>query len=104
MSLRIEHKHELGIDDARDRIRALGEYLDNKHGIGVTWTGQNEAKVKGKFMVITIDATVTVEEKRVCFDGKDPGMLWRGKAKDYLSRKMGTYLDPKKTLADLPRG
>lgn len=104
MSLRIEHKHDLGIDDARERIRALGDYLNNKHGIGVTWTGQNEAKVLGKFMVVTIDATVTVEDKRVCFEGKDPGMLWRGKAKEYLTRKMGTYLDPGRRLEDLPRG
>jgi hypothetical protein len=103
MSFRIEHHHTLGLDHALERIRALGDYLDNKHGIGVSWTGPTTAKVKGSFMVVKIDATVTVEDARVVFDGKDPGMLWRGKAREYLERKMAMYLDPKRPLSDLPR-
>ena len=104
MSFRIEHKHDLGIDDARERIRALGDYLNNKHGIGVTWTGENEVKVRGKFLVVAIDAIATVEGNRVRFEGKDPGILWRGKAKEYLARKLGAYLDPSRRLEELPRG
>ena len=103
MSLRIECAHDLGIEDARERIRAWGEYLSNKHGIGIEWIGDDEVKVAGKFMVVTIDATVKVEAKRVRFEGKDPGMLWRGKAKEYLERKMAMYLDPDRPLSDLPR-
>lgn len=103
MSFRIEHAHELGIDEARARIRALGDYLDNKHGIKVEWTGTNEAQVLGSFLVVKIEAKVMVEDKRVVFDGKDPGMLWRSKARSYLENKMQTYLDPKRTSDDLPR-
>ena len=36
------------------------------------------------------------------FEGKDPGMLWRGKAKDYLAAKLQKYLNPATRLEDLP--
>lgn len=103
MSFGIDHAHSLPIDDARARIRALGEYLSNKHGIQVSWAGENQAKISGKYLVVAIEGSVTVEEKRVRFEGKDPGMLWRGKAKDYLSAKLEKYLNPGTKLEDLPR-
>lgn len=103
MSFGIEHAHSLPIDDARARIRALGEYLSNKHGISVTWSSDDQAKIAGKYLVVSIEGSVTVENARVRFEGKDPGMLWRGKAKDYLSAKLSKYLDPATKLEDLPR-
>ncbi|MBK9000986.1 MAG: polyhydroxyalkanoic acid system family protein [Myxococcales bacterium] len=103
MSFGIDHAHSLPIDDARARIRALGEYLSNKHGIAVTWSSDDQAKIAGKYLVVSIEGSVTVEDKRVRFQGKDPGMLWRGKAKDYLSAKLSKYLNPATKLEDLPR-
>ncbi|HNS99894.1 MAG TPA: polyhydroxyalkanoic acid system family protein [Polyangiaceae bacterium] len=103
MSFRIDHAHSLPLEQAVERIRALGDYLNNKHGIGVTWTGPHTAHVKGNFMVVKIDATVSVETSKVVFDGKDPGMLWRGKAREYLERKMRKYLDPSCPVSELPR-
>jgi hypothetical protein len=103
MSFVIDQNHTLDLDDARERVRAFGDYLSNKHGIGVTWTSANTAAVRGKFLVVTIDATVTVEATRVHFEGKDPGMLWRGKAKDYIAHKLAKYLDPSTALTELPR-
>ncbi len=103
MSFGIDHPHSLPIDDARARIRALGEYLSAKHGINVSWSGENLAKIAGKYLVVSIEGSVTVEDKRVRFEGKDPGMLWRGKAKDYLSAKLAKYLNPATKLEDLPR-
>jgi hypothetical protein len=44
-----------------------------------------------------------VSEGVARFSGKDPGFLWRGKAKDYLEHKLKTYLDPGKPLDQLPR-
>jgi hypothetical protein len=102
MSFRIDYAHSLPIDDARARIRALGEYLSNKHGIAVTWAGENEATIKGKYLVVSIEGSVKVQATNVCFDGKDPGMLWRGKAKDYLTSKLEKYLDAATPLASLP--
>ena len=103
MSFRIEHAHSLAIEDARARIRALGEYLSNKHGIAVSWAGEDLAKISGKYLVVSIEGSVSVAAKQVIFDGKDPGMLWRGKAKDYLNAKLTQYLNPATKLEDLPR-
>ena len=103
MSFGIDHAHSLPVDDARARIRALGEYLTNKHGIAVTWVGDDQAKIAGKYLVVFIEGSVSIEPSRVRFEGKDPGMLWRGKAKDYLAAKLQKYLNPATQLADLPR-
>src|SRR5262245_58830254 len=101
MSFAIDYAHSLAQDDARARIKALGEYLTNKHGIGMRWENDDRAKISGKYMIVTIEGTVTIEPKAVKFEGKDPGMLWRGKAKDYLTHKLSTYLDPKTLVGDL---
>ena len=103
MSFGIDHPHSLTREDARERIRALGEYLSNKHGIAVTWSSDDQAKISGKYLVVTIEGSVTIEDARVRFEGNDPGMLWRGKAKDYLSHKLEKYLDPKTPAPDLAR-
>ena len=89
-------------EDAKARLAALGEYLTNKHGIQVAWSGDS-ATVKGKYLVVQIDGSLKFEGNNAVFDGKDPGFLWRGKAKDYLANKLGQYLDPKKKLEELPR-
>jgi len=103
MAFVIDYDHSLSLEDARERIHALGDYLSNKHGIGVTWSGEDQAKISGKYLVVSFEGTVNVEAKRVRFEGKDPGMLWRGKAKDYLTQKLQKYLDPSKPLDSLPR-
>lgn len=103
MSLRIEHPlGALSRDDAKARLEALGEYFQNKHGLAVTWQG-DVASVRGKYMVVTIDGSMRFDGNKVVFEGQDPGMLWRGKAKEYLAGKLAKYLEPSRALADLPR-
>ncbi len=89
-------------EEARDRLVALGEYLQNRHGIAVTWSGDS-ATVKGKYMVVAIEGALKFAGQTAVFEGKDPGFLWRGKAKDYLHAKLKAYLDPATKLEDLPR-
>ena len=103
MSLRIDYAHNFTPEDARARIKALGEYLQSKHGLSVTWSNDDQAKVAGKYLIVSIEGTVTLEPKVVRFDGKDPGMLWRGKAKEYLTDKLRQYLDPATAVDALPR-
>ncbi|MBI5489754.1 MAG: polyhydroxyalkanoic acid system family protein [Deltaproteobacteria bacterium] len=100
--LTIEHRFTMPKDDARARLQALGEYLQNKHGLSVSWSGDT-ANVSGRYLVVSIEGRLTVSEGAARFAGKDPGFLWRGKAKDYLEHKLRTYLDPGKTLNELPR-
>ena len=101
--LRIDYPHKLPDDDARARLKALGDYLQNRHGIGVTWQSDDKAVVKGRYMVVSIEGSVTLAPGLVVFEGKDPGFLWRGKAKDYLQGKLRKYLDPSVALDTLPR-
>jgi len=99
--MQFDYSHSLGIDEARARILVLCAYLKNRHGIAVKWKG-NEGRVDGKYLVVTISGTMTIEENRVRFSGADPGFLWRKKAVHYLEGKLATYLDPNTPIEDLP--
>jgi hypothetical protein len=89
-------------EEAKARLEALGDYLQNRHGINVTWSG-DQASFKGKYLVVHIEGTLTLDGKKALFNGKDPGFLWRGKASDYIKKKLTQYLDPAKKLEELPR-
>jgi hypothetical protein len=95
--------HQLEIGDARARLHALGDYLGNKYGLAVTWTGEDEASITGKYLVVSISGNLRLTPSAVSFSGKDPGMLWRGKAKDYLQGKLEKYLNPTTPVDALPR-
>lgn len=97
-----DYKHDLSLEDARARLQVLGEYLKNRHGIAVTWNG-DKAAVAGKYMVVSIEAEMALGPGVVHVQGKDPGMLWRNKAKSYLQDKLAAYLDPSTPLEALPR-
>ena len=104
MSMIIDFKHSLSVDEAKARVRALGEYLTNKHGIGVTWDAAGTtASVNGKYTIVSIRGSVTFAEGNVHFDGEDPGFLWRGKAKSYLVDKLTKYMNPAVAIEALPR-
>lgn len=100
--MHIDFPHRLPRDEARRRLEALGEYLHNKHGISVRWEG-DAARIEGRYLVVSIEGTVRLEEGKVVFDGRDPGLLWRKKARDYLEHKLGRYLDPATSAESLPR-
>jgi putative polyhydroxyalkanoate system protein len=101
-NIQVEHAHSLGLEEVRARVHALGDYLTTKHGIAVTWEG-DRASVKGRYLVVVIEGSVTLEADKVTFEAKDPGLLWRSKAKEYLTRKLAKYLDPQTPLSELPR-
>jgi hypothetical protein len=54
-------------------------------------------------MIVSIEGTLTVGDGKAVFDGKDPGFLWRGKATDYIKKKLSMYLNPATKLDELPR-
>jgi hypothetical protein len=101
-TLKIEHPHGLSDGDAKARAMALGDYLQSKHGLTVSWEG-GRARISGRYLVVTIEGTVDVRPGVVVFEGKDPGLMWRNKARTYLERKLATYLDPGTPLESLPR-
>ncbi len=101
-TLRIEHRHQLDAESARARVSALADYLHNKYGLNVSWSGDT-ASITGKYLVVSIEGTVHLAPGVVTFEGSDPGMLWRGKAKEYLGQKLARYLDPATPIDKLPR-
>ena len=100
--MEIDFKYALSDPDARARLELLGQYLQNKHGIKVSWVDEARAKFVGKYLVVKIDGELTIKNGLAQFRGEDPGFLWRGRAKDYIASKLEKYLDPTATPADLP--
>ena len=90
-------------EDARARLEVLGEYLNNRHGILVTWIQPTKATFAGRYMVVKIQGELTVDPGVVRFRGEDPGMLWRKKATQYMQSKLAAYLDPGTPIEALPR-
>ena len=99
--MQFDYPHSLGTEEASKRIHVLCQYLLNRHGIKVDWDGTT-GRFDGKYLMVTIQGRMDVEENRVHFDGKDPGMLWRKKAVNYLKEKLETYLDPNTPIEELP--
>jgi hypothetical protein len=102
--MEIDYRHSLADDEARARLKVLGEYLTNRHGIKVSWLDENRARFSGKYLVVKIEGELTMAAGIARFRGEDPGFLWRRKAVDYIEGKLAKYLDAKVSLADLPRG
>jgi hypothetical protein len=101
--MELEQSHRFAVQEARERIRALGDYLSQKHGMTVTWTDADHVSIRGKYTIVTVDANLSLEADRVRVTGKDPGMLWRLPAKSYVQSKLAKYLDPNEALEALPR-
>ena len=100
--MEIDFKYVLPEEEARARLDILGQYLQNKHGIKVTWVDEARAKFSGKYLVVKIDGELSMKGGLCQFRGEDPGFLWRGRAKDYIESKLAKYLDPKIPVAELP--
>ncbi len=94
--------HQLPLEDARQRVQALSEYLSNRYGVSIHWNG-NRASISGKYLVVRIDGTLIVSKDKIACEGQDPGLLWRKKATQYVQKKLGQYLDPNVPLEELPR-
>jgi hypothetical protein len=100
--MQFDYKYDLPKEEAKSRLEILGEYLSNRHGILVTWNG-DKAHFSGKYLVVKVDGELTLNEGMVHFNGKDPGMLWRKKAIEYLQGKLAAYLHPGTPIEQLPR-
>ena len=101
--MELEQRYAYDQSEARERVRALGDYLSNRHGMQVQWLDDDRAQIRGKYTVVSIDAQVIVEAGKVRVSGKDPGMLWRTPAKKYVAGKLEKYLDPQQQKDALPR-
>ncbi|MBL9019364.1 MAG: polyhydroxyalkanoic acid system family protein [Myxococcales bacterium] len=101
--MEIDFPYVLSDQDAKDRLDVLGQYLHNKHGIKVSWVEEKRARFSGKYLLVKIEGELSLGNGRAQFKGEDPGFLLRARAKDYIQGKLAKYLDPKVSLAELPR-
>lgn len=102
-TIKLDVPHTLAIEEAKKRVVALFDYWGKKYGVKSTWVGDN-ATFAGKAIGITFDGKLTLSANKVSGEAADPGMLIRGQAQKYLTRKLGDWLDPKKSLESLVRG
>jgi len=100
--MEIEYQISMELAEARKRIEALGDYLNNRHGIAVRWEGDT-AHFHGRYLMIRFEGAMTLDGGVARFRGKDPGMLLRNKARNYIQSKMAMYLNPETPLEELPR-
>jgi hypothetical protein len=94
--------HSLSSDEALARMQALGDYYKNAHHAQVGWDG-HQGSVNARYLGMHLDVAFAVGDREVRLDGKDPGLLLRGKVTSYLKKKLEAYLDPRTPLEDLPR-
>jgi hypothetical protein len=100
--LKLDIPHALQVEDARARVTALLDHWAKKYGVKIAWTG-DKATFDGKVMGISFNGSLTVLGGKIAGEASDPGMLLRGQAQKYLTKKFGDYLDAKKSLNDLQR-
>jgi hypothetical protein len=98
--IKFEFPHALPADEAKKRVEALLGYWSRKYGLKASWSGE-KATMSGKAMGFSFDGWLQVEGTKVGGEASDPGMLLRGQAKGYLTRKLGEYLDGKKQLSEI---
>lgn len=101
--MKFDYPHTLDKEDARTRLLRLGDYLMNRHGIQVSWSG-DRGSFRGKYLVVQIEGELVLGDGVVHVTGKDPGFLWRKRAAEYLKSKLATYLDPSRPAEKLPTG
>ena len=94
--------HTLANDEAKRRVEVLLDYWKRKYGITSSWNG-DAATLSGKAMGVSVDGSLQLLNGKVDGQAKDPGMLLRGQAQKYLTRKFAEYLDASKTIEQLKK-
>ncbi len=100
--LKFEVPNTLPVEEAVKRVEALLAFWARKYGVQSSWKG-TAATMAGKAMGVAIDGALQVHPHRIAGEAADPGMLLRGQAQKYLTRKFAQYLDPGRTLEELSR-
>lgn len=98
--MEFSQNHSLNKEEAKQRVAKLAECWKNEYGICVDWNG-DKAHLQGDVKGFSVDAHVTVNDKSIDAEGKDPGFLMRKVATAYLKSKLSDCLDPKKNIDEI---
>lgn len=102
--MRIEYPCTLPREEIIVRLRALADYMVNRHKLDVQWNGERAIFTGRVKRIVKVAGQMSMGEGKVVFEGEDPGALWRGQATKYIRGKLDAYLDPSADPATLPRG
>lgn len=94
--IQLDFNSPLSKDEITARMRLFGGYL-GRHGIQVVWIG-DIGYVNGKFMTVDVKGKVYIRQNGVTLEARDPGFLWREKAKSFLIGEIGKCLDPNRRI------
>ena len=67
--IHLDHPYDCSDEEAEARVRELGAYWHERHGLDVSWDGPR-AHLKGRVKGVSFDARVTVGGGRVLADVK----------------------------------
>jgi len=89
--MKIEVLHALDLDEAIARMRTLTEYWQRKYTVESRWT-KAVSNLAGSVLGVAFEATLSVDKRRIVFEGPDPGILLRRQVIGYLTCKVDEYL------------
>ena len=87
-------RHSFSKEEATARVGYLFDYWHRRFGVASVWQG-NQAWISGRVFGLDIQARLEVTEDRVQGEAKDPGWLMRGRAADYIRKKLLKYMHPR---------
>ncbi|MBX3251784.1 MAG: polyhydroxyalkanoic acid system family protein [Myxococcales bacterium] len=96
----LDHRYTVSDEDAVERLRALADYWDAKHGVKARWEG-HVAHFDGKVMGVRFSGAVSITGGNVHADVKAGFLAEKLGAKAYVQRKLTDYLDPATSLEEL---
>jgi len=85
--------HGLGRDEARVRVTQMLAYWTRRFGVKSEWR-DFRVYLTGSVWGVDFKAVFEVREADVSGSATDPGLLLRGPARSYASRKLKKYLHP----------
>lgn len=92
ITLRVGHKFSTA--EAHLRVQQLLDYWKTRFGVTQDWTGER-VWVSGSIVGVDFRAILEVSDGQVQCQSTDPGEMWHGFARDYVSKKLRKYLHPK---------
>jgi hypothetical protein len=97
--MKFEFPHSLSEDEALARVQALTTYW-GKYGVNADWQGRT-ARIKGKVKGISFEGTMEIRARVLAADMKVGFLAEKLGGRAYVERKLGEYLDPRKSLEEL---
>lgn len=91
--LAIRVGHEFSIQTAHERLQMLLDYWSKAFGVKSLWDGQ-KAWISGRVMGVTVRAWLEIRDGGIGGEAVDPGPLFRGIARDYVTKKLRKYMHP----------